>query len=384
MKNRKNLILTCTHSLGAKFLEGQALFMKQNGYNVFIISAPGDEIEALCAREGAVLIPVNFKREVSPWADVRCTLQLIFILRRLKADIINAGTPKAGLLVCLAAKCIGHKHVIFTLRGLRSETLLGLKKKVVRFMEKLTCSLATCVVPISPSLREHAVAEGLLEYGKSVVLGKGSSNGVSIDKFTRGNIGVGKLERDRLGIPDNSFVISYVGRLNNDKGIPELFFCFKKIVQENPHAKLLLVGRFEEEDAISADLQKEMRAHPHVVIEDYRQDIKGVYEAIDLLVLFSKREGFGNILIEASAMEVPVIANNIPGCKDAVKNGVSGYVVSSEQELYTRISTYVSNPSLAKEHGRQGRRWVVENFSSHTIWENQLKLYSKLLEDERI
>lgn len=382
MNDRKKLVLTCTHSLGAKFLEGQALFMRKNGYDVFIISAPGQEIETLCNREGAVLIPVNFRREMSLLADLGCTLQLIYILKGLKADLINTGTPKAGLLVCLAAKLIGHKRVIFTLRGLRSETLLGLKKKVVRLMERFTCSLATCVMPISPSLREHAIAERILKQKKSVVLGKGSSNGVSIDKFTKGDLNIRETERNRLGIPSDSFVISYVGRFNNDKGIPELFSSFKRLLHEFPLAKLLLVGRFEEEDAIPLNLEREIRANPNVVIENYREDIKTIYEVIDLLVLFSKREGFGNILIEASAMEVPVIANNIPGCRDAVNNGVSGYLVSSEEELFIRMKEYISSPSLVEEHGLQGRKWVVENFSSHIIWENQLKLYSKILEND--
>ncbi len=379
-RKRQKLVLACTHSLGAKFLEGQIKFMSENNFIVYVFSAPGLEIEKLCKEEGAILISTPFTRVISPLSDLKCLLFLIKNLKEIQPDVINTGTPKAGLLVCLAARLLGFKKTIFTLRGLRSETLYGMKKGLIKGMETLTCKLANYVLPISPSLREHAIKEGILNNKKAFVLGKGSSNGVDVGKFSSSNdIFSREKEREKLGIPKDSFVISYIGRFNNDKGVPELFNAFKLLSFRHPNIFLLLVGRYEEEDSISDKLWEEIQNHPKVVVEGYRQDIRPIYETLDLLVLFSKREGFGNILIEASSMGKPVIAHRIPGCVDAVKDCYSGFLVDSQQELLERIEQYITSIELVAQHGMQGREWVLNNFASEVIWNEQLKFYQKLL-----
>ena len=381
MKNNEpRLLLACTHSFGAKFFQGQLQFMKENGFDVVVMSAPGKEIEQLCKDEGATFISFPFRRDISPFSDLKALIQLRKILKEINPTIINTGTPKAGLLVCLAAKIARIKPVIFTLRGLRSETLSGVKKILVRGMETLTCTLANIVIPISPSLNAHAQKSGILSSQKSVVLGVGSSNGVNVEKFTPSLSSEEKAGvRAQLRIDEKDFVISYIGRINNDKGVPELFQAFKQLATDQPTVKLLLVGKFEQEDAISVEIRTELETHPQVILESYRDDIKAIYEIIDVLVLYSKREGFGNILIEASSMKVPVIAANIPGCKDAVQHGVSGYLVNTQEELFERLQYCLNCKEKAKDLGQQGQKWVRESFDSRIIWNNQLELYKKLL-----
>lgn len=383
MEKRDNpiLLLACTHSFGAKFFQGQLRFMKEKGFDVVVLSAPGDEIEQLCLYEGATFVPFMFRRDISPLEDLKAVFQLRKILKEINPTIINTGTPKAGLLVCMAAKFTRFKLLIFTLRGLRSETLSGFKKLLVKGMETLTCSLAEIVIPISPSLDTHAQKSGILSSKKSLVLGMGSSNGVDVKKFTSSFSCEKKMEvREQLGIDAKDFVISYIGRVNNDKGIPELFHAFKKLAINEPTVKFLIVGKFEEEDAVSAEIRAELETHPQVILKSYREDIKTIYEIIDVLVLYSKREGFGNILIEASSMGVPVIAANIPGCMDAVNHGISGYLVNNQLELFERLKYYFNNRERLKEDGQQGRKWVVKNFDSTIIWNKQLELYNKLME----
>src|SRR5690606_34159135 len=174
MKNKKpRLLLACTHSLGAKFFQGQLQFMKEKGFDVVVISAPGKEIEQLCKDEHATFVSFPFRREIAPVSDLKALFRLRKLIRQISPTIINTGTPKAGLLISIAAKMAGLKPVIFTLRGLRSETLSGLKKSLVQGMETLTCRFADIVIPVSPSLGAHAQKKGIVSAKKCVVLGVG-------------------------------------------------------------------------------------------------------------------------------------------------------------------------------------------------------------------
>src|SRR5690606_23592419 len=215
---------------------------KEKGFDVVVLSAPGKEIEQLCKDEEAIFVSFPFRREIAPLSDLKALFRLQKLIRQISPTIINTGTPKAGLLVSIAAKMAGFKPVIFTLRGLRSETLSGLKKALVQGMETLTCQFADIVIPVSPSLGAHAQKKGIVSEKKSIVLGVGSSNGVNIEKFTPSLTSDKKMKaRCELGINDTDFVISYIGRINNDKGVVELFQAFRQLANTERTIKLLIV-----------------------------------------------------------------------------------------------------------------------------------------------
>ena len=111
-------------------------------------------------------------------------------------------------------------------------------------------------------------------------------------------------------------------------------------------------------------------------------DVRPVYELMDMLVLPSYREGFPNVLIEAAAMEVPVIATNIAGCRDAVMQNVSGelFEKGNVTQLTSAIGKLIDSPDLRKNYGQSGRVFVEKNFANERIWKGQLELYSSLLQ----
>src|SRR5690606_34289493 len=121
-----------------------------------IFSSSGEEISYLRKREKFNLKFINYTREISLISDVSALFATYTALKKIKPDIINAGTPKAAFLLMIAAYFMGTPVRIFTLRGLRSSTLKGIKKRIVVFTEKVTCNLATEVIVISPSLKKEA------------------------------------------------------------------------------------------------------------------------------------------------------------------------------------------------------------------------------------
>lgn len=376
----KSIIIAISHSFCANFIRGQAGYLSENGYKVYIVSADGPEVRKVATEEKVELIVVDFAREIAPWQDLVCLFKLLRIIRKIKPDIVNAGNPKSGLLFMIACKLFKNTRSIFTLRGLRSDTLVGVKRSIVVFMERLTCWLSEKIIVISPSLRDHAISTNILEEKKSVVLGSGSSNGVNLSIFSPSEIieKQAKEFRAELGIKPKDFVIGFAGRLTKDKGIVELFQGYKLIKDNYPNLKLVLTGPIEYDDPISDEVMTEMQNDPNVFMPGKSAFIASVLFSYDVLVLFSHREGFGNVALEASAMERPIIVSDIPGCRDTVENNLTGFIAAPRDPvgLAEKLSMYIENEQLRISHGKNGRKRVIEKFQSTIIWEEQLKLYN--------
>src|SRR5947207_1261920 len=192
---------------------------------------------------------------MAPLADLISLIRLCRVLRRLRPDMTEFSTPKAGLLGCLAARLCNVPVRVYMLRGLRLETLTGLKRGILLAAERIASACAHHVVCNSRSLRAKAWALRMASPAKLRLIGSGSSNGVDIERFSPGSDRIRKL----LGIPRDVPIIGFVGRITRDKGVPELIAAFDAILKQVPAARLLLVGWFDQsDDAVSPDLRRKI------------------------------------------------------------------------------------------------------------------------------
>jgi len=113
----------------------------------------------------------------------------------------------------------------------------------------------------------------------------------------------------------------------------------------------------------------------------FTENVQVYIAAMDIFVLASYREGFGNILIEASAMERPVIGTDITGCCDAILNGTTGILVQPRDvvSLEKALKELIGNSSKRVEMGRNGKQWVMENFDRKLVWNKIVEVYEQLL-----
>jgi glycosyltransferase involved in cell wall biosynthesis len=377
------IVIAISHSFCANFIRGQAAFLQPKGSEVTIVSADGPEVSKVAADEHARLVIIPFSREISLTRDVAGLFSVIKFLRTEKPDIVNAGNPKTGFLFMLAGIFFPKIPMIFTLRGLRSDTLTGFKKKVVFFTEWVSCTLAKKVIVVSPSLKEHAVKIGVLKEKKAVVLGKGSSNGVNVEKFTNNEVNIikGRAVRAEYGIKDDDIILGHVGRITKDKGIEELYQAFEISRKTNNNIKLFLTGPVENDDPISATIMARMQTDEDVYFLGNQSDIASIYAAYDVLILYSYREGFGNVALEANSMGKPVIVADIPGARDTVEHMQTGVhaIPRNSTELSKAMEYYIQNPDARKIHGENGAKRARESFSSGVIWQGQLDLYKSLV-----
>src|SRR5262249_30278479 len=110
-------------------------------------------------------------------------------------------------------------------------------------------------------------------------------------------------------------------------------------------------------------------------------EVPSYLAAMDVLALPTYREGFPNVLLEAAAMERPVVATRVTGCPDAVVDGVTGTLVPPRDPaaLAAALAAYVADPALRREHGRAARRHVLARFAPEAIWDAQAAVYARLL-----
>jgi glycosyltransferase involved in cell wall biosynthesis len=309
-------------------LSGQMKFMKDAGWEVLMVSADGREINEIVKKEDCRHEVIPFTRKITPFQDLSCLWQLYNLIKREKPDIVHTHTPKAGMLGMLAAKLAGVKVRIHTVAGLPYMVAEKQKKSLLVNIEKLTYSWATHVWPNSRSLKQFIIDENLVGQEKLKVIGFGSSNGVDLEKFNRGILKENHLVAATMRIMpgDNDFIILAVGRLVKDKGIEELVTAFleSKIADKS---KLVLLGSFEQDlNPIDEEIVRKINDHPRIVQIEWTDHVAHYLALADILVHPSHREGFPNVLLEAGAMQVPIICSDIIGNSDIVTNKKTGLI----------------------------------------------------------
>lgn len=380
------LVHALTVPLSLEFIRGQAAYMKARGIDIQCITSFGSQIQEFAEREGVSVHVVEMTRRITPLRDLVSLFALQRTLLELRPLIVHGSTPKAGMLSMIAACGVRVPVRVYQIRGLPFVTAVGIRRVLLKWSERLSCSLAHLVICNSRSLMELAVDEGLCRQSKIKVLLSGSSNGVDADeRFNPEHYDteVRGQAREKYGIARDDRVIGFVGRCVKDKGIAELYAAWQKLRNEFSDLHLLLVGDFEPQDPVSREIQVSLRNDQRVHMTGWIADTALVYSIMNVLILPTYREGFPNAPLEAAAMSLPVVATDVPGCVDAVQDGVTGTLVPARNAdaLTKAIEMYLNDSELRTQHGSAGRKRVLRDFQPEMIWEALYDEYLCLLQE---
>lgn len=364
-------------------MRGQLRFLRESGFDVRIVSSPGEFLERAANEENVSITPIPMAREITLISDLRAFGRIIQTIHRWGPVITNVNTPKAGLLGGMAAWLARIPCRVYTLRGIRSETLTGPKGWVVWLTEVIACRCAHRVICVSESLRKRAIALRLVDEDHAAVIGSGSSNGVDANRFapTRRALQVAEELRERLGIPQAAPVIGFAGRFTRDKGVPELLDAYLRLRQNFPDLRLLLLGATEEGDRLPQQSLDTIANDTKIICPGFVEDAAPYYHVMDVLTLPTHREGFPNVILEAHAAAKPVVAARATGAVDAVIDGVDGILVpvGDVVALAKALERVLNDKALAASMGRAGRKRVLREFQQERIWSEMIKEYSTLL-----
>lgn len=328
----------------------------------------------LALPNGVQLQKIPIRRNISLFWDFITLLHLLWHFSREKYDIVWSVTPKAGLLGQLAgffARCRVRVHIF---QGEVWATATGFKRWLLRGLDRLVARSATHVIVVSRSERDFLRNERVLHTDQGILLGAGSICGVNLNRF-QADINNRRKQRSELGYTTTDIVFAYLGRISPDKGVDLLIKAFEDIDPNGP-AKLLLVG--PDEGGIKQDALSHFGHRAQV--KPFTHAPEKILSAVDVLVLPSRREGFGLVLLEAAAMGLPTIATNIYGITDAVIDGKTGLLFEKDDvsDLKDQMIKLIENQDLRMHLGKAGRDRVVHAFDENKIIDHYVEFFNSL------
>ncbi|MDD2914580.1 MAG: glycosyltransferase family 4 protein [Gallionella sp.] len=344
---------------------------------VKIVSAPIDT--DLLRDLEAPFIPLAIERKVSPWRDLLVLIQLVILFRRERFDLVHSIMPKTGFLSMLAAWLAGVPNRVHTFTGQVWANKRGWKRWIFKQFDKMIVRFATHVLADSPSQRAFLVAEGVFPANKGIVIEQGSICGVDTQRF-HPDSRIKNAVRAELGIGPDQTVILFLGRLNRDKGMPELAAAFTDIAARHADVMLLLVGAeedfpFPRIEEICGTFRNRLRR------VNFTPTPERYMAAADIFCLPSHREGFGQVIIEAAASGVPAVASRIYGITDAIEDGKTGLLFPAGDvgALTQALLKLIVNRDVRQQMGTAARARALELFPSQRITQQMLVFYSGLL-----
>ena len=302
------------------------------------------------------------RRSLNPIGEIISIFQLWKILMSFKPDIIHAVAQKpviyAGLAMRFSKKvqfvaALGGVGFIFTSRNLKAYLLKPLVKLFLRFV--LEGSKSILILQNKDDVKS---IEGFGIVDKSrIKLIKGA--GVEIEKF--------KPSPSPKGAP----LVILPARILWDKGVAEFVGVAGRIKKRNIKARFVLVGDIDSHNPSSITQSQVDQWAQQGAVEHWnrRDDMDQIYKQASIVCLPSYNEGLPKVLLEAASCARPTVAFNVPGCREIVRDGINGFLVSfgNETALERAIVTLINDRSLRAKMGAKGRKIVEQEFSGDII-----------------
>jgi glycosyltransferase involved in cell wall biosynthesis len=304
--------------------------------------------------------------------DPSIVLALCRLVRKWKIDLIHTHLFSANLWGRIAAKCTGIPVV-------SSEHGVDAWRNPLHLTLDLVLTLVSKrVIFVSQALREfHARLNPFLKRRSCVIY-----NGIEFKKF---EIDASPAEiRKTIGLDKSHTVLGIVGRVAREKAHVDFIHVVQRLTQEHAGVVGLIVGEGELLNELKKLVNKK-GIQDHIVFLGYRNDLPRIYQAMDVFVMTSLSEGFPLAVLEAMAAGVPIVATNVGGIPECVKDGEDGRLVSpgDRSAMTQAISNILTDPVLALSLAANARKRVKEHFSLEAMVRNYESLYRYILASQR-
>lgn len=374
-------IVTVSMSL-KKLLNGQWNFFKKH-YDITAVASGEEELKAFSEEFQTEAYALPLTRKITPLRDFICIVRLYLYLKREKPLIVHSQTPKAGLIGMIAAFLARVPIRMHDVVGLPLMEKTGAKYYLLYWVEKIVYACAHQVYPNSHGLKEYMIKTKMAKHQKMTVLGNGSSNGIDVEYFSKRHFSAASKTAflEKWQLLSNDFVFLFIGRLVGDKGVNELVKAFDLLSKTEKNIKLLLVGPYENDlDPLKGHTEEIIKNNPWIITTGYQEDVRSFLAHASCFVFPSYREGFPNVVLEAAAMEKPIIVTDINGSNEIIFDKVNGLVIPKKdiQKLKDAMSLIYSNKEFREKMVVNARKGIAEKFEKKIFYKALLKEYKYL------
>ena len=377
MQKKKKIIRATTVPTSLETFCKDMLRELNQRYEIVAVSSPLPELEVVATREGVRTIAVKMERRISLKNDIKSLWQMYKVMRRERPWMVHSMTPKAGLMCMVAAWLARVPRRVHTFTGLVWPTATGLNRMILKTTDRILCACATHIIPEGNGVKNDLI-NGKITRKPMKVLANGNVRGIELDHYRR----TAEVEEEAAKIrKEGVLTFVFIGRLVRDKGIHELVEAFVRLNKENPHTRLVLVGRTEAElDPLNEETQHIIDTHNAIEAVGSQNDVRPWLAASDVLAFPSYREGFPNVVIEAGAMGLPSIVTNINGCNEIIIPGENGVIIPPRDAdaLYEAMKDLCENDEKRVYLTKNARESVASRFDCQIVRRALYDFYASL------
>jgi glycosyltransferase involved in cell wall biosynthesis len=360
-------------------------FLSQ-GLSVEIACSPGKEIEKL-RQEGYVVHEIKIDRKINLISNSKSIYKLVNLIQRRQYDVVHVHTPIASVLGRIAAKIAGVKTIIYTAHGFYFHDITPpIEYHFFHTIEKTVGKITDLIFTVNYEDIEMIKRTNLCPIEKVRYAG---GDGVNLHRFNPRNqtLESQNLLRESLKIPKIANpIIGTVGRLNKKKGSADFIEAIVKLRSSFPNIHALIVGGelSSDPDPFQSQLIKKIHTlglEDCITLTGYRDDVPELMGLMDVFALPTfTHEGLPTVICEAMAMEKPVVASDIRGCREAVVNGTTGYIVPprNPELLAQAIANLLNEPEKCREMGIAGRKRVETEYDVKLVVQRLAEGYREL------
>ncbi len=348
------------------------------GYDVTVATRVHKHAPAITeAGMNVVALPWS-RRSTLPWNELRTLASLYKLYRNFRPDLVHHVALKPVFYGSMIARIARTRRVINAVAGfgysfVASGARAALARGILDTTFRVLCNRPGARVLVqNPDDERVLVEDGTVAAGRVVVI---PGSGVDTDRFAPAPD----------GMPDGRVRVTLVSRMLWSKGVGEFVDAARILRRRGIDFEAVLVGSPDPENpqAIPEETLRGWRDEGVVGWLGHVDDVPSVWARSHVAVLPSHREGLPRTLLEAAACGVPMVATDVPGCREVVVDDRSGLLVPARDAsaLADAIERLISEPATRREMGRAARADAVEKFSEPVVIEKMLALYRSMLED---